>query len=311
MRWSFRPAKVGDLPACQRMLASWAPFAFDDEILAALPNIWQQLLARKALVMTVFEDLDLPQNKRLGGFGLGVFIDHSVIAQILADPKPYLVNRIYQSCLGGDPWPLEFSKVRHANSASGVNLVVDVAFFTHDWLHLRLLPLFGIAQDAFHFDYYGYRFRCILEEVYGEKARDFLLAIGFKTYRAYPEARAGQCPFLMGLTREDALSRAGSSLAFYFAAPAPRFYFRPSQQELLRLALRNVCDQEASKELGVSINTIKRLWKDIFQHVEDIDPAWFPGKIRDLNRRGAEKRRHLLDYLAHHLEELRPWLKAD
>jgi DNA-binding NarL/FixJ family response regulator len=97
----------------------------------------------------------------------------------------------------------------------------------------------------------------------------------------------------------------GSALAFYFAAPSPKFYFRPSEQDLLRLALRHLSDHEAALELGVSLNTIKKRWQDIFRKVEENDPGLFPNKGLISNQRGG-KRRHLLAYLAHHLEELRP-----
>lgn len=309
MHWNFRPAKAEDLPACQRMLSDWARFTFDDEVRAALPHIWHELLTRKALTITIFEDLDLPLGRRLGGFNVGVFVADALTAEILAIPKPYLANRLYRSCLGKDPWPLGFPQIRQANSTTGVNLVLDYAFFTHDWRRLELFPLFAVVQDAFHFDFYGHHFRCILAEVFGEEARDYFLRWGFKTKGTPPGVGDGSCPFLMGLGKEEALSCAGSALASYFAAPAPKFYFRPSEQDLLRLALRNIGDQEAAEELGISVNTVKKCWQNIFQRVEDIDPAWFPGKTRDVARRGAKKRRHLLNYLAYHLEELRPRLR--
>lgn len=94
----------------------------------------------------------------------------------------------------------------------------------------------------------------------------------------------------------------------FFTAPPPRFHFRPSEQALLRLALRNLSDEEAHQELGVTLHTVKRLWKDIFQRVEDLVPGWLPSQGYT-GHRGAEKRRHLLDYLVHHLEELRPRLR--
>lgn len=145
MQWSFRPAKIKDLPACWRILADWARFAYDEEVWVVLPEIWQALLARKALVMTVFEDLDLPLDRRLGGFGLGIFVADTTLAEVLARFRPYLVNRCLRSCFEGDPWPLEFDKIRQANSGTGVNLIVDCAFFTLDWRRLELLPLFATA----------------------------------------------------------------------------------------------------------------------------------------------------------------------
>ncbi|MCX8050186.1 MAG: hypothetical protein N3A55_11090 [Methylohalobius sp.] len=227
MHWNFRPAKAEDLPACQRMLSDWARFTFDDEVWAALPHIWHELLTRKALTITIFEDLDLPLGRRLGGFNVGVFVADALTAEILAIPKPYLANRLYRSCLGKDPWPLGFPQIRQANSTTGVNLVLDYAFFTHDWRRLELFPLFAVVQDAFHFDFYGHHFRCILAEVFGEEARDYFLRWGFKTKGTPPGVGDGSCPFLMGLGKEEALSCAGRLWPFISPPRRLSFTFAP------------------------------------------------------------------------------------
>lgn len=305
MRLSFRPAKAQDLLRCQKMLAEWAPFIFEAEVLSELPKIWQELSARKSLNATIFEDLDLPLNRRLRGFSLGVFLAHARIEKILEKPKPYLANFIFASCLGSDPWPLGFSQLRQANATDGVNLFTVCVLFTLNWRSPDLLPIFALIQEAFRFEYYGYRLRLILQECFGEEACSFLLAQGLKLYRAHRGRKEDPQPFLMGLSRKEALACPGSALAFYFAAPSPKFYFRPSEQDLLRLALRHLSDQEAALELGVSLNTIKKRWQDIFRKVEENDPGLFPNKGLISNQRGG-KRRHFLAYLAHHLEELRP-----
>jgi hypothetical protein len=66
-----------------------------------------------------------------------------------------------------------------------------------------------------------------------------------------------------------------------------------------------------AKVLGVSLPTVKKMWLSIYERVSEIAPELIAGnaKIGADNRRGKEKRRHLLAYLQDHPEELRPVLR--
>ncbi len=310
VRLNFRPAKPADFPACCGVLAEFERSYYDGEVLRALPEVWAELAAREALSISVFEDEDLPPKRRLLGLGTGIFVDDAFCAQVLADPKPYLANRVYRSCLDGRSPVLGYKAIRQANSIGGVNLLpLDFALAACDLFGLETFPLLAVVWEAFQFNFYGYRLNWIVQEVFGEDWRDFLLAAGLKVYSDYGDAQPKPRPFLMGTSREDFRKRAGSRYTFFFTAPAPRFYFSHAQQKLLLLALRDIGDQEAARELGVSAHTVKELWKSILLRVEDVSPDLFCCDAIYLGRRGPEKRRHLLDYLAHHLEELRPWRK--
>lgn len=310
MRLSFRPAKVEDLPACCRLLLTFGRGHYDEAILRALPDLWEALLAQKALSISVFEDEDLPPGQRLQGLGTGVFVGDAVCEQWLADPKPYLANQIYRSCLEGRPLVLDGQALRRANAAGGVNLLpLDFALAERDLTHPKVFPLLAVVWEAFHFCFYGYRLHRIVQEVFGADWREFLEAAGLSVYaefRGLPEPR----PFLMGTSREDFQRRAGSRYTFFFTAPPPRFQFRASEQALLGLALRNLSDEQAAGELGISLHTVKKLWRDIFERIEDTEPGWFSTQRPARDHRGPEKRRYLIDYLAHHLEELRPWRRG-
>jgi hypothetical protein len=54
---------------------------------------------------------------------------------------------------------------------------------------------------------------------------------------------------------------------------------------------------------------VKKRWHAIYERVADVDSELLPPSIAygaDASSRGAERRRHLLNYLRQHLEELRP-----
>lgn len=116
-------------------------------------------------------------------------------------------------------------------------------------------------------------------------------------------------PYLGGIRRAEALQQEGTISFTVFSSPAPRSCFSPRQQDVLRVALLGKTDEAIARELGLSLVTVKKLWKSIYARVEDKDPSALlvacPG-AGDEDRRGSEKRRFLLDYLRRHPEELRP-----
>jgi DNA-binding CsgD family transcriptional regulator len=114
--------------------------------------------------------------------------------------------------------------------------------------------------------------------------------------------------YLHGISREQATRRPVSFQALlFFAGREPRYVFSPAEQELLLLAVRNHSDDECARELGISPETVKMRWRGIFERVAEAPPDGFPRPdVSESGKRGSEKRRHLLAYLAQHLEELRP-----
>ncbi len=63
-----------------------------------------------------------------------------------------------------------------------------------------------------------------------------------------------------------------------------------------------------AKELGVSLPTVKKMWLSIYDRVAQHAPELIVANatIGAENKRGKEKKRHLLAYLQEHPEELRP-----
>ena len=60
--------------------------------------------------------------------------------------------------------------------------------------------------------------------------------------------------------------------------------------------------------MQVTVNGVKQTWRTIFDRVARRAPQVMPSNdLEQSGRRGVEKRRHLLDYLRAHLEELRPF----
>jgi hypothetical protein len=113
--------------------------------------------------------------------------------------------------------------------------------------------------------------------------------------------------YLMGMTREQS-RRLPVALAtmLFFSDREPHFHFTMAEQDLLLLALGNQSDDECAVQLNVSPHTVKMRWRTIFGRVGELHPDWFPSASDSKGHRGVEKRRHLLAYLAKHMEEVRP-----
>jgi DNA-binding CsgD family transcriptional regulator len=94
-----------------------------------------------------------------------------------------------------------------------------------------------------------------------------------------------------------------------FEYQPPQFGFSRSEQRLLLLALNGGTDQELSVELGISLFTVKKTWRAIYERVSACRPELIPFNSAAENgtsERGREKKQRLIAYLREHLEELRP-----
>ena len=68
-------------------------------------------------------------------------------------------------------------------------------------------------------------------------------------------------------------------------------------------------DEELSGELGISLSTVKKTWRSIYDRVAACLPELIPSNSQpngDASKRGRDKKQHLIAYLREHPEELRP-----
>jgi DNA-binding CsgD family transcriptional regulator len=120
-------------------------------------------------------------------------------------------------------------------------------------------------------------------------------------------------PHVAGITREMALSRPlesiTSSIGSLFHYDPPRFGFSGSEQRLLISALAGGTDEELSSDLGISLSTVKKTWRSVYDRVSACLSDLIPGNSRpggEASKRGRDKKQHLLTYLREHPQELRP-----
>jgi hypothetical protein len=109
------------------------------------------------------------------------------------------------------------------------------------------------------------------------------------------------------MQREDVRPSVVNPLSFLFYPAAPKINFSPGEQRLLERALLNQSDLEISEELGVSSDAVKKTWQRVYDRTSRALPHLLATNDAGAgNARGVEKRRHVLEYVRIHLEELRP-----
>ena len=67
----------------------------------------------------------------------------------------------------------------------------------------------------------------------------------------------------------------GSSARHIFEHQAPRFRFTSSQRRLLGLALYDENDDVLMQRLDVSVHGLKKLWRGIYERIDDVEPEFF------------------------------------
>src|SRR4030095_16460874 len=156
----------------------------------------------------------------------------------------------------------------------------------------------------------------------GMKRLQWMLDAGARLRRDYSnyfrknrllEPESYKRPYLVGLTKKDSFTHPGSTIAGLFINTPPRLCFNRSQRVLLRHALMGETCEQLAASLSLSTWTVKKRWHAIYDRVADVDGELLPPQVADgpyATSRGAERRRHLLNYLRQHPEELRPFKAA-
>jgi hypothetical protein len=94
-----------------------------------------------------------------------------------------------------------------------------------------------------------------------------------------------------------------------FAFHPPRLGLKALHRDLLEPALAGFTDEEIAEELSLSLSAVKKRWAALYEHIEETCPGVLGEPVRSNNGngcRGTERRRHLLQYVRRHPEEMNP-----
>jgi hypothetical protein len=275
------------------------------------------LLGREAFSFMVVEEEGVT-SRVLGGW-VSTFVQESFFREIKTPPSFWGTPEIVRRELDGQSVILSDSELRRDNIGRGLNLFIwhlgipedehrlevgstIVNSFVKAHRGYNLKEFMGQADSWNHFAAMRQSGGCIIRPTSGEYA-DCFESI---------EVDVTQTPVNVGITRElargSAIGSWGSSLFDY---SPPHMGLSHAQQRLLSAALAGHTDEELAEELGVSLFTVKKVWREIDRRAAEQLPVQFAGFFEEdqAQHRGRQKRHHLLAYLNDHPEELRPILR--
>ena len=312
-RLRYRPTTRRDVDECMGLLPPW--LGFSNEQRQALPRLWQQLVDEPSVITAVIEDMALPA-ERIQGWGVTLILPKPQVAALRLDLEPdgYLTRRVYQSLLDGSFRPMTDREIGQENAAGQLTMLI-MHFSSRQYGPESSYghSLIATANDTYRTFHDGYNLRAVYYETHA--ADQYAAAASGFTRRPFanepdlqalpPELR----PAYFGLTREEAWKQMpGPPARNSFEHQPPLFCFSASQRRLLWLALFDESDEALMPILDVSVHGLKKLWRGIYERIEDRMPDFFgEGAGGDDGKRGPEKRRQVMAYVRQRLEELRPW----
>lgn len=307
-----RLLRPGDFAEAVQLLPAW--LGLDDAQREGLPALWARLLHHPGFNADAIEDVAAPAGQRLQALGMSIAVDEAWQRRLRGTPAPWVTRQLYAELLDGRTQPPGERELARANAstdeAGGVSfMVLHYQQRDRDLTRPRALAVLSAGVTAMRLAHAGHRVQEVFQEAW-QAERDYMDSVGMvrrSTHNAPPDAR--ELPELFSLTRAEALRKLpGFQLREIFEHVPPRFHFRGAEQRLLRRALFDESDDEAAALLGLSMHTVKKLWRSLYARVEDRFPSLLaePGAPAGDGVRGPEKRRILLRYLRQHPEELRP-----
>jgi DNA-binding CsgD family transcriptional regulator len=313
-----RQGSAQDLARCKVLHASLR-LPYPEGCSRALVEMWRALLSNWAMQISLVEDRAKPLASRIVSFSATVFATDEFCCEARSTLAPYLGVQVARRFLSHKLPLLNRKQVARANARRGLNAIMCFGGCEADGLSSdQILAVREKQSEAFRLDLSGYRIKEFLADTIGEEAAQWMLDSGAHLRRDYsryfekrdsPTPEASQRPWLVGLTKTEALANPGSYLSSFFVYAPPRFHFSHSEQLLLQHALVGETSDELANSLFISPWTVKKRWHAIYERVANVDRELLPPVANGLHvaSRGAEHRRHLLYYLRQHLEELRPW----
>lgn len=314
------PMRAKDVRECVELVTA-QPFVaprYGDSV-SNLRSAWSRLLSSGGFCSTSVIEEDLEGSRpRMLGVGVSVFVTDDFLREMKTPPfvwiGPEFAKRVAR---GDDSVLLSRKEVREANSRGGLNLLIwHGSIRTED---AKRAEIWSELMTVFLNNHRGFLFKEIV--VQGESPEHleglrnsggFLLRAADGRYgdiQAIDSHQLAREPHVVGITREIAVQQFGSWVSALFYYEPPRFGFSSSEQRLLLAALAGGTDEDLSDQLGVSLSTVKKTWRSVYDRVAECSPKLIPNNARpggETLERGREKKQHLLSYLRTRPEELRP-----
>jgi hypothetical protein len=319
MTVSYRQMRPNDVRDCVDIIAAHPVVGprYGNAI-EGLGPAWLKLLSSDGFCISlVFEEANEAKVNKLGVIA-SVFVSDEFLREAKTPPHFWFGPELAKRVVRGDSPVLSSRQVCEANTGDGLNLMEWQMTFRDDAVLRADVRVAGIAAVAEYLR--GYRFKEVVAQVEGAKRllrrRDggWLLwkgpECGYNEFWQDDLDAVAAKPYVIGMTHERARARGLSWVSsIILSYQPPHIGFRRSEQRLLICAMHGGTDQELSDELMISIATVKKTWRSIYDRVAERFPELIPtieAYADGASGRGREKKQRLIAYLREHPEELRP-----
>jgi hypothetical protein len=318
MTLRHRPMLPTDVRECVRMLAAHPVLGprYGRRI-ADLRVAWLRVLECQAKSAVVFEELN-GSRARIWGFGISVFVRDDFVRELKTPPFFWIGPELAKRIARGNSPVLSYEEMRETNSHDGLNLLTWEGFVRLD--DTKNPENFNKVMGSFVEEHRGFRWKEIIsiQADSGERLQAMLKAGGMlwepssHLWTDSPRKPAKEIvrkPHVIGLSRVPAARQAGSWADSLFDYQPPRIGFTRGEQRLLLRASLGGTDTQLSNDLSVSLSTVKKTWRAIYNRAAAVLPELIQAHSqRDSSTqdRGREKKQRIIAYLREHPEELRP-----
>ena len=314
-----RDLRKQDLVECLEI----APAHIGDELVGRAHAIraWETLIRSRAFNTAVIEAESPIAGHTIAAFGASLFVSRAFAGEEISNPRPGLNSRIIASIHSRRAVILSEAEIRSANTKGGLDVVILYNSYSRGILGVEtgyeLLTLLALRFVELHA---GYRMNQLIVEVTDQEERQcFEATHAWRVISSFdefhlrqPDNRWNRDRALAVITRTDALSALGSLVSSLFHDREPVLGLRDADQQLLIAALKGPTNQELSQQLKISLPAVKKRWASLFERTINARPDLFPGldETPGDNKRGEQKRHHVLAYMRSHPQELRPIERA-
>lgn len=254
-------------------------------------------------------------DNRCAAFGLSCFVDDDVVDEFLVKPEPYFNLRLLGRQKNGEELMLGVEAQAKGNSGDGLSMVVlDYVQETFDFSDPWAQHLLNVIVPTYHSNHAGFNIKRSLHETDDAVGHIQIAGGNLRIKPVSPQhpfslSRDGYGPrSVYGVARgEESIPATGIARVLLYHSP-PALRLVPREQEIVRLAISGLTDTAIAEQLGISRDGVRQRWSGIFDHIEDLMPDFYDsGETSGVTtKRGAEKRRSTLAFLAAHPSELRP-----
>jgi len=245
-----------------------------------------------------------------------VYVRRDFADHLRAGASPFLGWQVAQRFLNDESVILTPEEASRSHSERGLDLIsLHSMYLQARPGEMGPLEHREAASRAFFSIHQGVRIWQFLRDSYSPMAAEHDRNAGMRVRSGY-EGIWGERgepsltrPLLHGIDRHEALNSPGMAVERMFPHYELVLELRPIHRELLSRALVGETDEDLADSLGLSLAAVKSRWKAVYAHVEKRAPTILGDLGRDtfaVATRARERRRHLLNYLRDHLEELRP-----